>query len=431
MLDLSSDAEASAAAIAAWGGARAEADFRRFHARTGAAFAAFDAPVMQAPRIRPAAVARAALAAPALWPMLLPGMTLARYLALQFREPRLRQLFGRFATYVGGIPTTAPAVLSLIWQAEAAGVWVVQEGMNRLAQTLARLAESGGAQIRYEVSATRIMEHWGQVSGVALSDGSSLAAEAVLFNGDPAALREGRLGPAVANAVPARGVAPRSLSARVWAFAASASGLPLLHHNVIFTADPTQEFGPLARGQAPRDASLYICAQDRGAGHAPPGNERFEIIMNAPPHRPGAPDPAKEDDRCHQLMLSTLARAGLTLTPPPAQATMTTPAMLAERFPGSQGSIYGLSPAGLTASFRRPTALTRLPGLYLAGGGVHPGAGVPMAALSGRHAAEAIGRGQIKGGLISRSRSAPTAMPGGMSTGSKMGAGAPSRSSGS
>ena len=42
------------------------------------------------------------------------------------------------------------------------------------------------------------------------------------------------------------------------------------------------------------------------------------------------------------------------------------------------------------ASFTRPGARTRLPGLYLAGGGVHPGSGVPMAALSGRQAALSV-----------------------------------------
>jgi 1-hydroxycarotenoid 3,4-desaturase len=45
-LDLHADAQASAEAIGAWGGAQAEADFRRFDARTRAAFDAFRAPVM-------------------------------------------------------------------------------------------------------------------------------------------------------------------------------------------------------------------------------------------------------------------------------------------------------------------------------------------------------------------------------------------------
>ncbi|MEL6520013.1 MAG: methoxyneurosporene dehydrogenase, partial [Pseudomonadota bacterium] len=67
---------------------------------------------------------------------------------------------------------------------------------------------------------------------------------------------------------------------------------------------------------------------------------------------------------------------------------------------------------------------TALPGLILAGGGTHPGAGIPMATLSGKHAAEAI--------LQDRASTSPSrrmAMPGGTSTGSATVAGAPSPSS--
>ena len=42
------------------------------------------------------------------------------------------------------------------------------------------------------------------------------------------------------------------------------------------------------------------------------------------------------------------------------------------------------------AAFGRPASRTKLPGLYLAGGSVHPGAGVPMAATSGRLAAASL-----------------------------------------
>ncbi|MFN0218730.1 MAG: FAD-dependent oxidoreductase, partial [Hyphomicrobium sp.] len=42
------------------------------------------------------------------------------------------------------------------------------------------------------------------------------------------------------------------------------------------------------------------------------------------------------------------------------------------------------------ATFQRPAAVTRIPGLYFAGGSAHPGAGVPMAAMSGRLAAARV-----------------------------------------
>ncbi|MFN3824386.1 MAG: 1-hydroxycarotenoid 3,4-desaturase CrtD [Pseudorhodobacter sp.] len=431
-LDLHSDAEASAAAIHTFAGARAEADFRSFHARTAAAFAAFDAPMMQAARPRPGAIALAALRTPRLWPWLLPGMTLARALALEFRDPRLRQLFGRYATYVGGSPYRSPAILGLVWQAEARGVWTVKGGMHRLALALADLAAAGGAQFRYGVAADRITEHWGRTNAVVLADGATLTCDAVVFNGDPAALPEGLLGKAAIPALPTRATRPRSLSAQVWSFAAHphgpATGAGLAHHNVFFTADPRDEFAPIAKGRLPDAPSIYLCAQDRHHVEAvPQGPERFEIILNAPAGL--SPDP-KEARRCADLTFSRLARYGLTFTPQPDPGlhpqVLTGPSGFARMFPGSEGAIYGRSPEGPMAAFRRPPARTALAGLYIAGGGAHPGAGLPMAARSGLHAAEAI-----RTDLALMSQSAPTAMPGGMSTGSAPTAPARSPSSGS
>jgi len=91
---------------------------------------------------------------------------------------------------------------------------------------------------------------------------------------------------------------------------------------------------------------------------------------------------------------------------------VTRPQDFAARFPGSQGALYGPASQGWRASFQaRPAGRTTLPGLFLAGGSVHPGPGVPMAALSGQLAAE-----QILAGLGSTSPSRPVAMPGGIST---------------
>ena len=421
-LDLHADPAASAQAIAAFAGARAAAQFRRFDDLTARAFAAFDAPVMQAARLSPVAVARAALRAPALWPMVVPGMTLDRWLRGRFDDPRLVQLFGRFATYVGGCPQDSPAILALIWQAEARGVWAVEGGMHRLAAALAALAQARGARFRYATTAMRIGEHWGRVAGVHLSDGTVLPADHVVFNGDPAALVTGLLGPAAEAALPRAAAAPRSLSARVWSFAAVPGGRDLAYHNVFFTADPAEEFAPLRRGDAPAAASHYVCAQDRATGPPPPGTpERFEIIQNAPP---GAMPTPQEDARCHAMMLDSLARHGLTFAPPPGPETITAPAGFARLLPGNGGAPHGLSPRGLTASFRRPGAATGLAGLWLCGGGVHPGAGVPMAARSGWNAAQAV-----LAAPASPSRSGRTAMPGGMSMASPTAAPAPSRSS--
>ena len=389
-LDLTGQVEADSAAIAAFAGEGEGRAFRRFDALAQGLHRAFNAPVMQATRPRLGAIARAALARPRLWSALLPGRSLERLLRRQFRDPRLVQLFARYATYVGGRPTHSPGVLALIWRAEAAGVWAVEGGMHRLALALGDLAQRLGVKLRLSTAARRILCDQGRVSAVELADGSTLTCAACVFAGDPAALGAGHLGDGPRAAVGKRATSPRSLSAWVWSFAATVDGPlspDLIHHNVFFSSDPKAEFGPLGQGDMPEKPTLYICAEDRSAGQVPKGPERFEIIVNAPPNRPDKP---KDHAECHARTFQHLRQMGLSFSPEPGPAALTTPAMLGRLFPGSGGAIYGRSSEGTFAAFARPPARTQVAGLYLAGGGAHPGAGVPMAALSGKHAAEAV-----------------------------------------
>ncbi|NRA98931.1 MAG: phytoene desaturase [Rhodobacteraceae bacterium] len=418
-LDLFHDAEASEQAVLNFAGDKAAREFRDFSNKAAKLFDAFDAPMMQAETPRLSAHTAHVLANPGLIPAMAPLSSLAGALKRQFSDPRLRQLFGRYATYVGGSPFTAPAVLALIWHVEASGVWRVRGGMHNLAKAMAGVATSLGATLKLQTPATRIEVQGGDICAVHTEQGERIPADKIVFNGDPRALREGLLGDAPRNAVPTQGTEPRSLSARVWSFAATATGAPLAYHNVFFGADPATEFKPIAKGHLPEDPTLYICAQDRGAGHVPDGPERFEIIMNAAPH-PGGPE--EDNSTCRTRTFPQLARFGLRFSPEPPDSALTTPKGFDRLFPASQGSLYGRSPKGMMAAFQRPTARTTLPGLYLAGGGAHPGAGVPMATLSGRHAAAAI-----LTDLTSISKSRPTVTPGGMSTGSATAAPTPSR----
>ena len=385
-LDLFTNPRQSAAAIEALAGPQSALEFLRFNALSAQLYQAFETPVMLANRPRIGGILANRLRRPALWRTLGPRQTLARQLAQSFTDPRLRQLFGRYATYVGGAPDRSPAVLALIWQAEAQGVWAVQGGMHALAQALSRLADRLGVTQFYGTPVERIVQKGGRVAQVVLSDGRALPCEAVVFNGDPAALETGLLGGDVQRALPRAAVHPRSLSAWVWSFAAQPKGADLVHHNVFFGSDPALEFGPIAKGLMPQDATLYVCAQDRALAPAT-GLERFEIILNAPAKTTLSPQEVSE---CRAKTFPPLAKFGLTFTPDPPDTALMTPQGFSTRFPASQGALYGRSPHGALASFQRPLARTRLAGLYLAGGGAHPGAGVPMAALSGKHAAEAI-----------------------------------------
>ena len=384
-LDLMADPAHSLSNVTAAFGSKAGQEFALFSARAQRLFAAFDAPMMRAHAPRQWAMTKTVLGSPSLIPDMAPHRTMAGLLKSSFRNPHLAQLFGRYATYVGGSPYASPAILSLIWHAEAQGVWSVNGGIQRLAQTIAELAKSRGAEFHYNTKATRITQQNGRTSGVQTLD-AHFPADIVLYNGDPRALQTGLLGEGVKPAVQETQVSPRSLSAYVHAFAARPSGVDLAHHTVFFGHDPKAEFAALAKGEMPTDATLYLCAQDHGH-KAADALQRFEIIMNGPP----VPrDAHKEKPPCQTQIFARLQQFGLTFSPTPGPDALTTPQEFDHLFPASSGSLYGRSPHGLTAAFKRPTARTPIKGLYLCGGGAHPGAGVPMATLSAAHAAAAI-----------------------------------------
>ncbi|AWM02781.1 1-hydroxycarotenoid 3,4-desaturase CrtD [Bradyrhizobium amphicarpaeae] len=412
-LDLFADQERTVDAIGDLAGAEEADGYRAFCRDTRRIYEILEKPFLRAPHpsmggLIGADGLRGVMRLPQIKPFSSMWSALGRY----FADPRLRQLFGRYATYCGSSPYLAPATLMLVAHVEREGVWSIDGGMHTLAKALADCASSFGATIRYGEEVSEVLISGGRASGVRLASGERIVADAVIVNADVGAIADGMLGVPARRAATAIPLRARSLSAMAWSVVAKPDGFPLHRHNVFFSSDYAAEFDDIfAHDRLPREPTVYVCAQDRDDGIAAGGPERFLVLVNAPANGDRHVYDAMEVAQCAQRTFGMLERRGLRLQPQADAMQVTTPADFNRMFPATGGALYGRSSHGWTASFQRPGARTRIPRLYLAGGSTHPGPGVPMAALSGRSAAASL-----LADLTSQGSFRQTAMRGGMST---------------
>ena len=323
-----------------------------------------------------------------------------RALGKYFPDPRLRQLFGRYATYCGSSPFKCPATLMLVAHVEQDGVWIPEGGMHGVARALQSVAQELGVRFIKGRGVAGLETANGGISGVRLDNGDVISCDSAIFNGDVSAIASGKMGVSAREAgIMVTPRHARSLSALVWSALIPSAELPLAHHTVCFGSEYRSEFDAIfKRRSVPEEPTVYICAQDRDCDGVlqmdarARGQERVLILVNAPATGDVRPDKFTytEMEKCQNAMIQQLNRCGLALRPEQLSASLASPETFNHLFPGTGGALYGRANHGPMASFQRPGARTRVKGLYLAGGSVHPGPGVPMAVISGQLAADCL-----------------------------------------
>ncbi|MFG2245957.1 phytoene desaturase family protein [Spirillospora sp. NPDC048823] len=360
------------------------AAWRAFHAWAQGCLAASQRTFFAGPVGRPPDGARLGdLAAVA------PGRTLHGLARRFFTDRRLRQYVGRYATYAGSNPYRAPAALGCVPAIEHGdGGWYVPGGLARLAGDLAGLVTAAGVEVRTGSEVARVVADGDAVAGVVLASGEREAADAVVVNADAAVLygrllpdrrrvrRMARLGPSSSALLILAGVEGRT------------EGLP--HHSVLFSADYRREFGDIfQRREPPRDPTVYIgCSAVDDPAQAPPGAENQVMLVNVPAGDPGRWPMTPED--YGELVLERLAQRGHDLAGRLRFMELFTPADLRDRYGAPGGAIYGTAYGGRAAPLRRPGNRGPRRGLYLVGGSVHPGGGLPLVAMGGRIVASLV-----------------------------------------
>ena len=287
---------------------------------------------------------------------------------------------------VGALALVAPAALLAIPYAELAhGGWYVRGGLTRLATALADLCAGTGVVVRTGEGVSRIRTAGDRVTGVELDGGGVLPADVVVANADAADVY-GRLLPDRRRAAAHQ---ERSLAGFVLLLGVRGASA-MAHHTVTFPDRYDAEFDAVFGGRLADDPAVFVTVADDDAVR-PAGHEAWFVLVNAAPHGtgPGAVDWRAPGvaDRYADRVLAVLAARGIDVRDRLVFREFRTPADLADATGAPGGAIYG-TPAH---RLRRPGNRGSARGLYLVGGSVHPGGGLPMVALSARIVAATIG----------------------------------------
>lgn len=338
------------------------------------------------------------------------GSSLHGEIARHFRDPRVQQILGYPAVFLGTTPYRAPALYHLMSHLDLNdGVLYPQGGFAALVDAMERVARGAGVEIETGVRATAIHTagrtgaRQRRVSWVDYRDAHGALrhapAAAVVAAADLHHVQRTLLAPAD------RDFSERQLRrtdpgpGAVLLCAGIEGELPqLAHHNLLFTGDWRDNFGRISAGRPlAEETSIYVSrtsATDPTA--APAGHENLFVLVPAPAlsrtGRGGRSGDQPVEAVAHRALeqlgrwtgtgdLSERVRVWRTWGPGDFSA----------QFNAFRGSALGPAHILTQSAFFRPANRSRrVAGLFFAGASVRPGIGVPMCMISAEIVRQAV-----------------------------------------
>jgi phytoene desaturase len=300
------------------------------------------------------------------------------------KDPHLRQVFSFHSLLVGGNPFTSSSIYTLIHQLERRwGVFFARGGTGAMVRALVRLFQDLGGTLRLDCPVDEIRTRNGRVVGLTAADGWSEDFDAVASNADVVHTYRDllRREPAAAGRA-SRLLGKRySMSLFVLYFGTRRRHTQLAHHDILFGPRYRELIRDIFEGPAlAEDFSLYLHAPTlTDPSVAPEGCEAFYVLSPVPHLGTGKVDWEKEGPRYRDRLLDYMERRYIpNLRRDLVTTRIFTPLDFQRVLNAHHGSAFSLEPI-LTQSawFRVHNRDDRIGGLYFAGAGTHPGAGVP------------------------------------------------------
>jgi len=310
-----------------------------------------------------------------------------------FKDPRIAQLFNRYATYNGSDPYQAPATLNVIPHFEYHfGAFLPKNGMYGIVNGLVKIAEELGVKFHYNQKVEEIRytsERKPKVQGVMVNDKIHLAG-VVVSNLDIWFTYKNLL----------KGIAEpkkllcqeRSSSALIfyWGMDGNYSDLGL--HNIFFAADYQKEFNTIWKDKTiSGDPTVYINISGKHLRtDAPLDSENWFVMINVPANNGQNWDQLIKEARANIIQkISHILNRNIEKDIVCEQ--ILDPRSIESKTGSYQGSLYGNSSNNQFAAFlRHPNFSSKVKNLFFCGGSVHPGGGIPLALLSAKIVSECV-----------------------------------------
>lgn len=307
------------------------------------------------------------------------------------KDEHLRQAFSFHSLLVGGNPFQTSSIYTLIHFLEKNwGIYFPKGGTGALVQALVRYFEELGGSIVYQSAVEEILTRDNRVVGVRAVTGEVYECDAVVSNGDIYHTYKDLLKDNGRAQAKARSLDKKAFSMSLFLiyFGTNKKFPRLKHHNVIFGPRYRELLDDIFRnGALPEDFSLYVHNPTQtDPSLAPEGCETFYVL--APVAHLGKLDYDWKNgaDAYADKILSYLEEKYM---PGLKESIVTkryfTPLEFRSELNSHVGAAFSLEPR-LTQSafFRLHNRDEKIKGLYFAGAGTHPGAGVPGVVNSGK-----------------------------------------------